>query len=190
MNEIFEFYGIKLSQLPQKYLNRFSGQLIIVGSARCVWEDIKKLNFGSLDADVMTVNDMTMHYPNPVKHCYSNSVSELSIWSQARRKNLNQDLLKHSCSQGEIYWPFPGHGTSSLNACFTGLALGYDSIILAGIPLDNTGHYFEPEWIKSNFQREVPERDGLRWWKDAAEHVFQGKVKSVSGRTRDLLGGI
>ena len=179
-----------MSQMPKKHVNRYSGQLLIVGSARCVWDDIKLLNFGDIDAQVMTVNDMVMHYPKPVKHCYSNSASELSIWSQARRKYLNQDVLKHSCNPGEEYWPLPGHGTSSLNACFVGLAMGYDSIILAGIPLDNTGHYFDPPWIKSNFQREVPERDGLRWWKDAMEHVFQGKVKSVSGRTRDLLGGI
>ena len=190
MNELFDILGLKMSQLPQKYTNRYSGTLIIAGSARCVWEDIEKLNKGSYDADVMTVNDMVMHYPNRVRHAYSNSVKELSIWSQARRKNLNQDVTKHSCNEGETFWPFPGHGTSSLNACYVGLAMGYDSIILAGIPLDNTGHYFDPPWVKSNFEREVPNKDGLRWWKSANENIFRGKVKSLSGRTRELLGGI
>ena len=90
-------------------------------------------------------------------------------------------------------WPWPGHGTSSLNGCYTGLALGYDEIVLCGAPLDDSGHYFDPPTWHTNFVREIPDvdRGGViqpRYWSEAKARIFDGKVKSMSGRTRDLLG--
>jgi len=67
--------------------------------------------------------------------------------------------------------------------------LGYDKIVLAGIPLDNSGHYFEPPWRKSNFLNEVPNKGDTRikYWDDAAKNVFCGKVSAQSGRLKDVL---
>ena len=162
-----------------------TGKLIIVGSARCVWDDLEKTN---LNVDVMAVNDMIMHFPGPLKHAYSNDQKMLPHWINARRPRYIIDWGRpkaYSCNAG---WPWPGHGTSSLNAVYTALALGYDEIILAGIPLDNSGHYFDPPWVKSNFENEVSTRDGeIRFWANAARNIFDGKVKSLSGRTKELL---
>jgi len=68
--------------------------------------------------------------------------------------------------------------------------LGYEEIILCGIPLDDAGHDGEPPWRRTNFTREVagqinnPEN---RFWKEARLKVFEGRVRSMSGRTREWL---
>jgi hypothetical protein len=44
--------------------------------------------------------------------------------------------------------------------------------------------------VISNFEREVGVReDGtMMYWHNANQKLFGGRVKSMSGRTRDLLG--
>lgn len=187
---------MKLRELgnPWPEFKPCDGTLVIVGSARCVWEDLSKINFRS--HDVMCLNDMIMHFPGELSHVYSNDHRWLPKWLEARRPRYVKDFQKtpvvHTCQTGAStmkVWPWPGHGSSGLNACYTGLALGYERIILCGIPLDDSGHYFDPPWVKTNFNKEVPEKNGEpRYWENAAKQYFDGKVKSMSGRTKDLLG--
>ena len=133
-------FGISPNQFPQ--CNPCRGKVVIAGGARCVWEDLRQIGG---DFDLITVNDVTMHVPFYVKHAYSNDHIMLPHWINARRPRLNRGIQAHTCQCGDMkVWPWPGHGSSSLNAVYTALALGYDEIILAGIPLDNSGHYFDP----------------------------------------------
>jgi hypothetical protein len=180
--------GISKNQFPIK--TKYSGELLIVGSGRCVWDDLDRGNNGTYYyvPDVMCINDMIMHFPGVVKHAYSNDYKMLPHWVSARRprykKDLSESIIQHSCNSG---WPWPGHGSSGLNAVYTGLALGYDSITLVGIPLDDSGHYFDPPWKKTNFTKEVPERDGqVKYWQFAINNIFNGKVKSLS-KMRNLV---
>lgn len=184
--------GISINQCPS-LKRKFSGELLIVGSARCVWKDLERYsNDGTYYRvpDVMCLNDMIMHFPGRVIHAYSNDYQRLPKWIQARRprfvKDLSESILAHSC-YGPNSWPWPGTGSSGLNACYTGLALGYDSITLAGVPLTDEGHYFDPPWKRTNFTKEVPDKDGIKYW-NTGKQIFNGRVKSLSGRTKDLLG--
>jgi hypothetical protein len=145
--------------------------------------------------DIMAVNDVGMYVPFQLLHLYSNHADMLKFWRKCRRKNfqaLDQyAITTHSCNGGADvhHEDLPGHGTSGLNAVYLGLKLGYGNIVLAGVPLDDSGHFFEAPWCKSNFTREVPDRnDGLRHWARANREIFNGRVKSLSGRTAQLLG--
>ena len=190
---MFSSFAVSTNMLP-KERDSHSGKLLIASSGRCVWNDISQIR-DIQNYDIMCVNDMVMHFPLKVDHFYTNDYRMLSQWLSARRprykKDFEESIVSHCCydpPKGVIKWPWPGHGTSSLNAVYTGLALGYDEILIAGVPLDNSGHYFDPPWVESKFENEVPNRDFLpRHWKDAKEKVFQGKVKSLSGRTKQLL---
>jgi len=214
----FSDLGIDEKSFP-RIAGEFSGPCVVVGSAGCVWDDLERLGarpdrifegqylpqFGCV-----TVNDMVMHYPGRVYHAYSNDRWMLGKWAGARRPlyrshvDDSQKIYLH-CYQGsqDNVWPWPGHGSSGLGAVFTALALGYDPVIICGVPLDDSNHYFEPPRTKANFTREVPPvknrkpqmigRFGLTgeepsYWENAARVVFQGRVKSMSGRTRELLG--
>ena len=85
-------------------------------------------------------------------------------------------------------WPEfkPTSGTSSLFAVQVGLALGYENIVLCGVPLDGTGSFYHSPWfVYSDYH----ERKWREPWVKAAPG-FNGRVRSMSGFTRELLGGL
>jgi hypothetical protein len=144
-------------------------KLLIVGSGRCVWDDLEKIGFpdNPPNSIVMAVNDMIVHYPYRVDHAYSLNRSMLDKWIAARRYNTGP-IIKHSPKTNKRR---SGVKSSGINAVYCGLDLGYEQIIVCGVPLDNSGHYFEPEWMKSRFDR-------------GAGHLvkFDENIKFVSGR--------
>lgn len=89
--------------------------------------------------------------------------------------------------------------TSAGKAALIGLDLGFDKIILCGCPLDGSG-YFPGEcagiWKDPACQRigdpKKQHATTIRRYKarmaDYAEKVFKGRVFSMSGYTRELLG--
>lgn len=180
----FSRLGITPNQFPDPFKKpQKSGRLLVVGSSRHVWEDVEKVR-GT--GDVMCVNDMIMHYPEQVHHAYSNDNQWLPKWVNARRPRYLMDWDKpqmHSCNQGSgiTHWPFPGHGTSGLGAVYVGLGMGYDEIILCGVPMDGTGHYFDPPWSKTDAYPA-----GMRFWQQLKD--IHPKIYSMSGNTRELLG--
>ena len=192
--------GLPKSDYPEPYVDSESGPCLVVGGARCVWNDIRPFHaeyggkFGG-KFDVICVNDVGMHFPGPVKHLYSNNHLFLEKWKSARRDQFVSTYgaikLTHSQQQGgNVTWPWPGSGTSGLGAVYTALALGYDPVIICGIPLDDSGHYFDMSETRSSFTKQVPLKGSgvIKYWHKAREDVFQGRVTSMSGRTRDLLG--
>ncbi len=163
--------------------------ILVVGSGRCVWEDL----YGYPDDGwILTVNDMVAYYPGPVRHAFSNDHKQLPHWFNGRRraytqkwgKNIQIHTLMKSSAPGMTMWPFPGNGTSGLNAAYVALALTTGKVTLAGIPIDDEGHFYDPPWIKSNFTNEATDRV----WEHARDNVFDGRVRSLSGRSRDILG--
>lgn len=176
-------FGIAHEALPE-VAGSCAGPLVIVGSGRSVWADLHDAPEG----DCMAVNDAIMHVPKPLKHAYSNAAEMLPHWLGARREDLkkrDKATGVHHCRtfwQSGHYWPWPGHGTSTLNAVYTGIALGYSPIVICGVPLDNTGHYFDPPW------RGNPDYKGeRRYWQSVAD-ILTGCVYGMSGYLAELLG--
>jgi len=170
-------------------------KLVIVGSARCVWDDLEKI--WPIDCDVMAVNDMISYYPESLTYAYSNDFEMLMNWVNARRppfQSKDKNLSAHCCfpCHSAKKWDIKVHGNSGLCAVYVALQMGYDDITLCGIPQDNTGHFFDAPWERTNYEnssgRKRPGSDQIRYWSSAAENVFKGRVKSMSGRTSELLG--
>lgn len=161
-----------------------SGRLLVLGCARCVWDDLNAaLGTGWESADVMAVNDAISYCPGQVDHAYSDHVEFLQAWARRSRWRPDLHTATPGAPEGVREWPWPRHGTSALGAVYTGLALGYDEIMLCGVPLDGTGHFYDPYWVGS------PQFAGEeRYWRNAAERIFGGRVRSMSGRTKAILG--
>lgn len=167
-------------------------------SGRCLWDDLKIYfdSRGNIETppDIIAVNDCGMHIPFPLKHWYSHDARMLPNWASARRPAFKQkDIEKygkapdlHSCNniaQGKK-WGWNGQGTSALGAVYTAKGLGYDSIVICGAPLDQSGHYFDAPWIKTNFYYEEPD---LGSWRQPAHFDFHKGVKVISGRLLEVL---
>ena len=164
---------------------------IVLGSARCVWDDyLEAVNNCHEPFEVMCINDIIMHFPGNVKHAYSNDAQMLPKWEAARRPGYPRvgHLHSNNGAGGSVnervkIWDWV-HGNSGVNAVLTALALGYRRVIVCGIPLDNTGHYFSPHWGVSGYDNEASLDE---WRKHAVE--WGNSVISMSGNTREILNG-
>ncbi|MHC5035110.1 MAG: hypothetical protein ACYTFZ_08745 [Planctomycetota bacterium] len=69
---------IELARQPERWAGKFHGErLLIVGSGRCVWDDVQIVTD---DRHVMTVNDMVAYWPGRVRHAFSNDWKQLKHW--------------------------------------------------------------------------------------------------------------
>lgn len=209
LKDLLTGYGGFISDVP-KISGTYEGKkLVICGDASCVWDDLERLGLrcdhrrGSVATDqydIMTVNKMVEVMPADIEHAYSNEPTLLNKFIAARRSEYTLEFKgpkhTHSVREGVDHkWPWCGQGTSALGATIVGVGLGYDQIILCGIPLDDGPHNGEPPWRKTAFATSEacgPKDAGFNGlnthWKRAIELGFDGKVKSMSGRTKIWLG--
>lgn len=205
LDAFLQEYGYSEKQLPA-IAGSYSGRgLIVCGDAACLWHDLEafgaRCDRGRGSAmksgwDFMAVNRVVETFCGNIEHAYSNQPAILDRFIAARRDEYRKEFTgprhTHSHADGAKWrWPLGGHGTSGLGACLVGIGLGYEQIVLAGMPLDDGPHNGEPHWRKTTFTREAPEPVGggvSRHWQRARDLAFDGKVRSLSGRTRDWLG--
>ena len=191
---------------PPPIAGTYTGKgLVICGDAACIWDDLDRFGCASRvrrgsvrkdGFDFMTVNKIVETFPGDIEHAYSNEPSVLFRFIAARRqeyaKEFRGPVHTHSCNEGAAWsWPWGGHGTSALGAVLVGLGLGYERIVLCGIPLDNGPHYGEPHWREFRFATAEAANSGdgpNMHWDRARKLAFDGKVKSMSGRTMAWLG--
>lgn len=180
-----QHFGIEVTSLPPVAGTR-AGVVVVAGSGRTLWSDLHPI--GHYGYDAMAVNDAIMHFPFRLIHAYSNAAERLPLWVGARREDLQARdgvIEQHHCRsfwQAGTFWPWPGHGTSGLNAVYTAIGLGYEKVIVVGMPLDNTGHYFDPPW------RGNPDyKSERRYWLSVAD-ILRGVVVGVSGWLADTFG--
>ena len=199
-------YGSSVRALPD-IAGLYRGKsLVICADGACVWDDLESFGCRSDTGrgavarngwDFLVINKLGETFPGAIEHWYSNSTRALGRYMQARRdeyaKEFPQPMHSHSCELGASWhWPWPAQGTSGLGGVLTGIGLGYDRIVLCGMPLDNGHHNGEPNWRGTRFESsEVPsEKDGgpERHWRLAIGKVLKGRVRSMSGRTKEWLG--
>lgn len=195
--------GFPLPEIAGTYSGK---KLIVCGDAGCIWIDLEL--FGAREGrgrgkvhkegwDILTVNKIVETFPGEIEHAYSNQSRVLNVAFAARRDEYKVEFKfdphTHSSNAGaNWHWPWGGFGTSALGAVFVGLGLGYERIVLCGVPLTDGPHNGEPHWRSTTFASseaagsEKDDRDS--YWKRAIEYGFEGKVKSMSGRTMTWLG--
>lgn len=178
-------------ELPEIVDSKQGGKIVILGSACGIWDDLARYDLQG--HDLMAVNDMMMHYPGQLHHGATVHADKLPGWGffqayEASHKAWPPMQTHSHLKHDWVKWHWPIHregGTSGLFAVTVALLMGYDLIVLAGIPCDDSPRYFDPPGNK----HEHMGRDSmLREWQEANQAIFEGKVRSLSGRTRDLLG--
>ncbi len=182
---------------PPRCAGNFSGTAVVMGCGRTIWDDLARIK--DLDRiGVIAINNMILHYKGRVHHGVSMHPEEPNLWRSLRPYYQGEEshvtthgYRKHEkmgLSECDYVWgniEGAGGGTSGILAVMIGLALGYDEIILAGVPLDNDGHFYDPPSLKLN----IFNSDFLKMeWTNTANNYFQGRVKSMSGWTREFLG--
>lgn len=202
--------GANLERLISPQNHPFKGQtcggpLLIIGGGRCVWNDLEKvgdLRYAGKRKGVdlskdfpgprMAINDIGQHYMGHIDHWVTSHPEFMGGWMHYRQMHVmsgDGPPMTHSLTHHhsiDVAWPFGwSGGTSGLLAVFVGLAMGFDSITLAGVPMDDSGHYFDPPaYNKTDFNQSHIRQE----WINAERDLFGGRVRSMSGWTAKLLG--
>jgi hypothetical protein len=186
-------------QLPDLVNTKYGKDLLIMGTAACLWEDLDRYD-DRHGGERLAVNDAAAYYPqysaHRLDHIAALEGNWLDSWSYAAKdwaaKHGGHSAYTHSHMKfahwgGEprYVWPLKRDGgTVGLFAVLIGLLMGFDRIILAGSPIDASPHFYH---IEKEYRFYINESVRSEWLR-ARDAVFNGRVKSLSGWTREVLG--
>ena len=183
---MWEINGVRGAGDRPPTAGNFSGVGLVVGSAPSVWNDLARAPSG----DIMVLNRMAVLVERPVRHLASlhhDHVEPLAAFRRKLWRLSDGHVHTHSAKGGagiENVWDLEG------GCCFSGifgavvmLALGYERVILCGCPQDASGYVWQPGCTDIH-----QNRGACIEWGAWAANVFRGRVKSMSGRTREWLG--
>lgn len=173
---------------------------LILGGASCVWDDVAawEAEYGrEWDGLVIVANDIGAHWSRPIDHWVSLHPEKIARWQELRRE-LQHDVGPAPHTWGrqfrmynqaprvtdEALVPWAG-GSSGMFAVQVAHTIGCRRAILCGIPMTMTPHFtesrerFHAQWVQANGH-----------WKAWGRYLpkMTGWVRSMSGRTRELLG--
>lgn len=193
--------GIPVGGALPPTANNFKGSVMVVGSGKCLWDDIEAVwrKLPAWQGDFLGVNWGGFWLPFPLKHLATLHPIYLKHWI-AMRANSGIEGWIHTHSnlavEGvENVWEF--ENTADMSGLFgvkVALGLGYSEVIVVGMPMDGTGHFYDPPQnltIAGHPPVEIPNYSASasrEAWERANRHEFKGRVKSMSGMTRDILG--
>jgi hypothetical protein len=166
--------------------------VFVLGGARCVWTDIEAAASLVQQPDtVVVVNDIGIVYPRA--DAWATYHPELMAhWRAQRAANQLEPATSYwttseypACAAYPEFKVLPVAGGSSglLGACVA-IALGARHVILCGVPIDHgMAHWHDRDkgqaWAEGSSYREG--------WVDR-KAALTGRVRSMSGFTRELLG--
>ena len=193
--DVFNAYGIACDPALEEWIGSERGKCLVVGTGWTLWQDMEAAGFEKGEwkqpFGIVAVNRAVQDLPCFVNHGFSNHARMLRLWHggrdevHARKDRLHPGTtVLHSIRGGHdgIVWPWSGCGTSSLCAVLTAITLGYEEVLVCGVPMDKGPHYYDPPWHKTNFANNHNDRH----WQDCARRVFNGRVRVMSGRLASL----
>ncbi len=204
----WEYRGITGAGDQPGLVGSTEGICLVLGGARCIWDDISKfwelmgLEFtNDKQAEppwtTIAINDISMHYKPKVEHIVSMHartpgpsllIRLENACHQSRPMTHTQRLIPGDPCPPFYEWNMQGYvgGTSAGFAAAIGMALGCTKIVLAGVPLDGDGHYFDPPFTKlAQFDTRTQD---IQW--GAFKNYFGDRVHSMSGKTKKILGEV
>lgn len=170
---------------------------IVLGTAPSMWSDLEAARaiLGSMQWDLIAVNGAGILYTDPITLWASVHGYQLVKWMRKREEQgldmgfkAYGNFAKSEPSADVIRWNRPnGGGSSGLYATLTALELGYDQLILCGIPISgDTRHSYDTEEL-AVVKADCPYESYRSGWIKSHEEL-KDKVRSMSGWTAEKLG--
>lgn len=163
---------------------------IVLGSAECMMHDVQQIAEWAHETKplIIAVNDAGWLWPGPLDHWVTLHAENLPAWQKKRPPDGYRTWSRPKPDGIETdhrlsHW---GVGSSGLFAVTVALHLGCERVVLCGMPMDSRPYACEhAKWDDVWPESEVGiHRDGWTY------HLpkMEGRVKSLSGWTRELLG--
>lgn len=163
---------------------------ICLGGSSTAWADLEAARALAPNATIVACNHSARDIPGFLAHWVTMHPELLPMWMDERRSHGRPDAGQLWAAKHRIVPPqlvphvrgikSPG-GSSGLLCVAVALHLGFEHIILAGIPMEANGkHYNKPmRWMEA--------RQYLPAWSRMLPEMA-GRVKSFGGETAKLLG--
>lgn len=160
---------------------RGTHKAIVLGGGDTLWSDLAQVTDERI---VIATNDAGAACRGRIDYWVTLHPEKLPAWMRRRRGNDDYETVSRKAHKGarvdrvvRELWP----GSSGLYAAqFAVNDLGCTDVILCGVPMTPTGHFFSGDpWADCTHYR--------RGWEEALPTI-QGRVTSLSGWTRAILG--
>lgn len=170
---------------------------LVIGGGDCIWDDVARTEeaFGAFWWDVViAANDIGAHWPHHLDAWASLHPNNFGRWTALRAELGNPDGCETWSRKGkmcpgvdhEIHYRFSG-GASGLLAVTVALDhYKADRVVCCGVPMTRTPHFAESTVHDPKRAWPAPNSHWRRW--RAHAHTLVRSVRSMSGRTRTLLG--
>jgi hypothetical protein len=183
---------IEINEPIPKELGSRKGNVIILGGGRTVWQDYFNARTILNSYEIICINDIVLHFKaEPVHHLitkHSNIISSLIYIGLTRRRGK---VITHSTTASkdvDVCWDIKDTGgASGLFAAQVAVLLGYEKIVLCGVPMDNSGHYYDPLTPQDNNSTMFNDVSITAWQEMAQIEGLKAKIRSMSGRTMALF---
>lgn len=164
---------------------------LVLGGAACLWDDVEAaLSLGEFDG-VVACNDAGAYWRGKLDAWCTLHPNKLGRWTKERaargyppasRLFSHRVEEPHDITVSSYHWK-PGGGSSGSSGLYStkiALELGFERLVLCGIPMTPEPHFFNraPWAAYRNFSAS---------WRTLAPRLLPN-VKSMSGWTRTLLG--
>ena len=169
--------------------------LLIVGESAGVWDDLGSFFvFGITEYDTMCLNHIASFYGMPFEHFAAGDGHMKDMQEVA--KDLPKSVIKHCwnpiCYNFDIKWKRQDgrgwDGTTANLGIKVGIERGYMKIVLAGCPMDKSGHWYKKD-VPEDDPKNKSDHSGHLWkWTQLATRPVAAFIRSMSGNTADMFG--
>ena len=193
---MWEHRGITGTGDKPDIVGTYSGRLVVLGNARNLWDDLSQLDLKGADLMGMGWGGAFIKGLHHAVCMHSDQFAHISVMRyHGPNRKLPPPIWHGQRNNGPkdldyIVWNLkPAFGFHGLFSARVGICLGYEEVILCGCPLEPIGNFWEPPDPEFN-----PNAYHPRDYMDAASYeawhddVFKGKVFSMSGISREILG--
>ena len=181
--------GVMPSWINQHYRRNRRG-LLVLGGSNCLWDDLKKVDVSQFD--IMATNDTGHVYEGRIDYWATLHPENFPAWKAKRWGNVDYESWSYTNYPVaklngvlEDFWRARNgiSGSTGLFAAQVGLHLGYDYVLLAGVPMDGGNNIMGPKecW------NDKTANSFRTAWEENLDRLRE-KVYSLSGWTRELLG--
>jgi hypothetical protein len=163
--------------------------LVILSSAKCVWDDFDKVTPMLGSYDTLAVNHMIMHYPDGLTYGvswhfdYIQDLIAVRIFRNRKNRPITYGPKQAKDVDHTFRFDRASVTTSGMYAVHVGLHLGYDKIIVCGVPFDSSGHFCDRD-AQTRFDT-IPSYE--LEWSDTVKRSGN-RVRFVSGNLTKCFG--
>ena len=169
--------------------------MIVCGSGRTLFDDLKKARSLVARFPVMAINGavygleefehLASLHSDMVHHWrYARGVrQDCGVRKPARACQTHSDREDVDVDVAHAAFPLSGGSSALFGVQVALFALNAKDVLLCGVPYDDAGHFYDPPLVRSS--RSAP-GDWEPWM--LAKGLFGDRVRSMSGKTKELFG--